>query len=263
MLCVVATPSFAIDMNAQYVQQTNELLNSDSSGVINTAALQRTISGYGDIFYRNLEGLSWNMELHEQFAFDYSALSYAQIASTLSYRRQNELLFFEPWYRFDSRLAYTFTGNPIYYGIELKTTASRQQQVTDSIQLFSALELTNKWHESNDLSSRAIGLYVGADKRVTPKLSVYGVASLHGGKQLTSSTELSEKSIVNRQLTEQLPGSWYSSTKDGYWANGLIGLNMPVTEDLAVDIAIRSEVGTLEKNKYVNHSLLFSALFRF
>jgi hypothetical protein len=250
-------------MNMQYVDNSNELNTVRASDVIGTSSIQRTVSGGSAFFERPSDSLVWSVELHEQLAFDYSALSYAQVSTSFMYSRQTSLDFNAPWFTLENKLSYTFSGNPIFYGTQIITTATRVQPLTDDLTWTSAVEIISDWRQKKELSNKKINFHSGFDYRATPILSIYGAASVNLGQHISASTVQYDKSIVNEKLTDQLEGTWFSTNSFGNSVSIIGGINMPLSDELVLDLAYKLESGTILNSSYLDQTLFTSFLFRF
>lgn len=262
-LMLVSTSAVAIEMNMEYVQNSNAVDAGYPDPSLRSEALHRTITGGSGWAVNALESVGWSLRLQEQLTVEYSALSRANVGVGAYYSWQKDLAVRAPGYRFSTDLDYTFAGNAIYLGATLTTTASRVQMVTDRTQWQAAVTLTNEWRQYDDLNQHFLRAGSGLDYRVTSNLYLYGFASVEAGLKNKQSTGSEQDSTVNRLLSQQLNENWFVRTGDALTGDVLLGANMPFAEQLSLDVAAKWQGGWIAGQWFNTQINYISILFRF
>lgn len=262
-LLAASSTALAVDMNIQYVQSTSALTTAQSSPSFQSETVERTINLGRTMFENQLSALSTSIELHEHLTAKYSALSYSSVGLDLQYDFQSNLNIDAASYSARLNADYTFVGNPIYRGASFTAALGRFKPIAPRWQWQTVITLENQWRDMSELSEQSISFGTGLDYRVTAKLYLYGFTELEMGQLNLDTTEKDSGSIENRLLSDQRETNWFIKNGNGVLMTSILGVNMPLAEDLTFDFAVEHQGGQLLNTSVSKFSSYFSLFFRF
>jgi hypothetical protein len=262
-LSIFCSNANAIDMNMQYVVEQNVLQNESSSDSLNLESIQRIISGSGFLFTNVLSAGTWELELHEQLARKYKSLTYGEVSGHLGYTWQDGLAFGAPWYELETRLSHVFAGGDLYIGTKLKTVFNRNEQIGDDLTYQSGFSIENSWGGKVESEGLSFGIHGGFDYRINPILYFYNGSSVVSGYGVFASTNEVNGSFRIDSLSEEADNTWYLNSQRYSLIKTTFGLNLPLQEDLALDLAFEAEKGMIDAKRFDKSSVYTSFLFRF
>lgn len=183
-----------------------------------------------------------------------------------------------PWLIFETTSAIRWHNFEQHRWLAFNADAKREQRLNDRI--FTSVGLSAQYKLANEAAFEGLRGAINAyqDWRVSNRVSLYAQQQIGLGRMTTSyhgalsdrghhlegegeeegPDSVSNTYFADRGLSRMLDEDWYTYGVDGWFAEGLIGINIPVISRASIDLAYRFHAEVTEDVTYSRQTVFVS-----